>query len=252
MDGVISIVVAAALGGTGGVALARWLGRGRPQVTLVSIRRASDTNSVIRVPGEVMEDAERFGWSTSLTEVTSYDRIRKASDTVDLVLRACPSAKRLAERLKSSIPNTVTNEAKREFIEKLFRSYELRESIAGGLRQKEFSFTLSVDSSGPLTSIFEQVDTTEDGKPLVLVQFPTFSVVFDYSSNIYPQGELDKIRPFILAAQFFDVPALEACLDYGINRLQRDIDIAGVLKPKLLPLLESKQWQLVGLCQVCV
>ncbi|MER7480444.1 hypothetical protein ABTX60_22880 [Streptomyces sp. NPDC126510] len=236
----LRVILAIALGGIGGILLGRWLGRAHPRISLISIRKGRGETEPVEVPPEIVTATREFVWGKRLAEVSKYGEIlRLRSSVQEFVDKIAPTIKETAGDLGNEIRMARSREEKVRVLEKLV-STEMATEIASGLRRLQFSLPTQEHPQGD-EHFVETSETTIDGKPAIVVAFPTSERAFKSKGAPTTFG-LDRIRPFIAAVKYFDQDALCQCLEYANRSLQQEISQAEALIPKIDGLLESDQF----------
>ncbi|MFF4480353.1 hypothetical protein ACFY1A_25575 [Streptomyces sp. NPDC001520] len=226
----LSIAVAAILGGTGGVGLGRWLGRGHLRIDLVSIREERGAEGHVELDDDTVKLSTDFPWGDSLLKLSPYRLVEDVSAAASTLRDEAPKTLELVNSLELKISTAKTRIEKVAILEEISNSL-IFEEISGRLRRRLLHLDVK-EYDLEAESFIDISEEMHEGHPAIVLSFPGFKRVVSYP-GAGAKMTLDKVRPLILAMQYFDHEVLAKCLESARDGLEKESLQADALNGKL-------------------
>ncbi|MBN0044914.1 hypothetical protein JS756_12500 [Streptomyces actuosus] len=226
---VTSLLLTLIFGGVAGAFATWWLARERPQLSMISIAKAKDSNTTVRVPQDVVDLTRDFTWGPDLDTHSRSNRVEREIQACQEFANSCPSGKQTVSELLKEVPQAADEDERLEAVQKIAGSWIITTVIHDGLYRKQFDPGGTSDSRTPNVhelneegSLFEVLTTPqEDGTIKVLIDLPQKTGTWVIGGDD-AHFRLKSASRFLGALQQFDQNAITACLEYAQQVLERE------------------------------
>lgn len=233
---ILGTVLGVLFGGITGVFLGRWLTRAQPRLSVVAITQTHESDAAIQIPESIVD-------STRQSKVFNFLQPMSASAAVEDEIAKCeeyieeyPQTKEVLDEILSLIPRASESE-KISVLEKILGTGQLERVIRFGLYVKDFQISpdggeVDFEELRKDAQYFKVYKEDVQGGVTVLLELPRSTATLDF---IGPQAapRFDSAKAFMRALGDFNAPALEACVDYARQTMEKEYLRAEALSERL-------------------